>query len=113
MVSALERRPEAVTDYSKAIELDPRLASAYANRGLTYYETGEYAAAEADLSEVLRLDPKNQIALNARGLVYGDTGRFALAFWDFRRLSELDPRDQETPSELDLRSHPRARLLMP
>ena len=44
------RTKEAITQYSKAIELDAYLAPAYYNRALLYLEIGSQSEAEKDLS---------------------------------------------------------------
>jgi arylsulfatase A-like enzyme/predicted Zn-dependent protease len=61
----LNRVPEAIADWKKALELDPQLRDAYFNLGITYLETGDKAAALAvfrrcqeELS--LRLSPAEQ-----------------------------------------------------
>ena len=47
----------ALADYDRAIELDPDLAQAYYNRGNTYAELQEHAAALADYDRATELDP--------------------------------------------------------
>jgi len=39
----------SVSDYNKAIELDPRAADAYSNRGVAYWLKQEYARAWNDV----------------------------------------------------------------
>jgi tetratricopeptide (TPR) repeat protein len=45
------RYDEAISDCSKAIEIDPELALAYNNRGLAYYGKGEFDNAWEDFSK--------------------------------------------------------------
>jgi tetratricopeptide (TPR) repeat protein len=48
------------------IKLDPKLAIAYANRGLVYESKGERENALADFEHALAIDPKLQRALAGR-----------------------------------------------
>jgi tetratricopeptide (TPR) repeat protein len=38
-----------ISDYTKAIEMNPRYAQAYKNRAITYYAKGEYDKAWEDV----------------------------------------------------------------
>jgi tetratricopeptide (TPR) repeat protein len=42
---------KAIADYTRLIEISPRLALAYYNRGYAYYKKGENAKAEADFKK--------------------------------------------------------------
>jgi tetratricopeptide (TPR) repeat protein len=47
----------AFADLTRAIDLDPRFAKAFGNRGLTRLRLGQTDEAEKDFAECLRLDP--------------------------------------------------------
>lgn len=50
----------AISDFSEAIKLDPKLATAYYNRaGVLHNDKKDTKAAVADIFEAVRLDPKN------------------------------------------------------
>ena len=53
----LKEYSEAIADYDKAIELDPKLAPAYYNRGITYRELGKEEEAKKDFKKAQELDP--------------------------------------------------------
>jgi tetratricopeptide (TPR) repeat protein len=53
---------EAIADFNRAIELNPRLAPAYGNRGFVRLLQGEDAKAQEDFDRCIKLDP----ALKAR-----------------------------------------------
>jgi tetratricopeptide (TPR) repeat protein len=53
--SATEEYNRAIADLTKAIELDPELASAYAMRGAAYAMKGEAAKAVSDLKKAIEL----------------------------------------------------------
>ena len=50
--------PEAVAEFTKAIELDPKLALAYNNRGLAFYNLEKNAEAVGNFTKAIELDPK-------------------------------------------------------
>jgi len=45
-------------DFNRAIEINPRLALAYLNRGVVHLLQGETVEGEKDFQESLRLDPE-------------------------------------------------------
>ena len=45
----------AISDYDRAIEIDPRDASAFYNRGAVHYELGHHSQAIGDLKTAARL----------------------------------------------------------
>ena len=53
----LKQYTEAIADYDKAIELDPKLAPAYMNRGVAKYNLKQYSEAIADYDKAIELDP--------------------------------------------------------
>jgi len=57
---------EAINAYSEAIEHNPKLAFAYANRAETYNQIGKYDLAIADCDKALEIDPNLVIAYLAR-----------------------------------------------
>ena len=63
---------KANPDYSKALELNPRLAEAYSNRGITYDTKGQYDKAITDYSKAIELNPGLAQAYNNRGLTYAN-----------------------------------------
>jgi tetratricopeptide (TPR) repeat protein len=82
----------ALADYNKAIELNPKLAIAYLNRGsLKEREIFNDEEALADYNKAIELDPNNAVAYYMRGKLnrISDTGK-ALA--DFSKAIELDPK---------------------
>jgi tetratricopeptide (TPR) repeat protein len=58
----------AIADFSQAIGLDAKNATAFYYRGAIYGRQGLYASAIADLDEALRLVPRNKRVLAARQL---------------------------------------------
>ena len=56
----------AIDDFTRAIELDPKIAWAYLNRGLIWVYLGEDARAQKDFAECLRLKPELKTDLDPR-----------------------------------------------
>ena len=68
---ALDIRTNAVEDYSKAIEINPKYAHAYSDRGATYFELGQYEKALADFDQAIALNPELVLAYAGRALALG------------------------------------------
>ncbi|MGP8215059.1 MAG: tetratricopeptide repeat protein [Bacteroidia bacterium] len=81
---------KALSDYNKLLELDPAYAHAYNNRGLIYYDRGQYDLAMADYNKALELDSRNAMAYNNQGRLYYQQGQIDLALADYNRAIELD-----------------------
>ena len=52
----------AIADYDEAIRLDPALALAYNNRGVSRRDSGDAARARADFQTAVTMDPALDIA---------------------------------------------------
>jgi len=56
-----ENYPEALENFSKAIELNPKDAAAYFNRGTVKIEMGDYSGASADFRNSYNLNSTKPI----------------------------------------------------
>ena len=63
---------KAIADFTEAIQLDPKNAKAYIDRGSAYINKGDNDKAIADCNEAIRLDPKNADAYISRGVAYSE-----------------------------------------
>ena len=81
----------AIADYTMAIELDPKDAAAYNNRGNAYYSNGELDLAITDYTQAIELNPQYAFAYNNRGKAYKDQGELELAIADYTKAIELNP----------------------
>jgi tetratricopeptide (TPR) repeat protein len=65
--------------------------NAYTNRGVAYYELGEFDRALADYDQAVALDPGDANALFGRAYTYYSLGRNDEAIADFDQALALDP----------------------
>lgn len=63
----LKKYAEAVTDFSRALELEPKSPDTYRLRGWVYVQLEAPKLAEQDFDQVLKLDQRNADAYNGRG----------------------------------------------
>ena len=82
----------AITEYAKAIRLDPKYAIAYNDRGTAYYNKGDYDRAIADFTEAIRLVPTYAIAYSNRGYAYYYKGDYNSAITDYNEAIRLNPK---------------------
>jgi tetratricopeptide (TPR) repeat protein len=84
---------KAVADFTRAIDLNPKLALAWDNRGLAHGHLGQWDKAVADHARAIELNPKAARAWNNRGKAYRNLRQPAKAVADYSRAIELDPQD--------------------
>jgi tetratricopeptide (TPR) repeat protein len=83
---------KAISDFDAAIQLRPRFAEAFINRGLAWARTADYDRAIADFSEATKLDSKNaHLALSNRANAYSEMGDLKQAIRDFDEALRLSP----------------------
>jgi tetratricopeptide (TPR) repeat protein len=97
---ALRHLEEAVADYTKAIEFDPRHTRAYNNRGNAYISLGELESALRDYNTALELDPDLTLTYFNRGLLHYQLGNHEQAIADLEMYLELVP-DAEDRSQVE------------
>jgi tetratricopeptide (TPR) repeat protein len=83
--------PEAIADYTKAIEIDPKFSEAYINRGAAYGKSGKSELALADFNKGIELDPKAANGYFNRSLLYSDMKKLDLAIRDHDSYLQLNP----------------------
>lgn len=78
--------------FSKALELNPRLAAAYQKRGLLYYFQGNYQEMLEDYLILTELEPFNSEAQLMLGVAYLNSEKYDKAVLSLTLAIELDPR---------------------
>ena len=74
---------QAIIDYTKAIEIDPKHAETYDNRGIIYEKQGNVPQAIADYNKAIELNPNYANSYNNRGLTYANQGNYNQAILDY------------------------------
>ncbi len=92
---SLGRDEEAIRCYNKALELDPRDAVTWHNKGIALKNLGQYEEAVRCCDEALALDPRDSVASYIRGCSLDSLGRYEETICCFDRALELDPRYAE------------------
>jgi len=88
-----ERYDEAITEFNKAIELDPNMASAYDNLGNTYFFKSDFNNAILNLSKAIELMPGNSPTYLIRARAYFKIGDFDKSWADVIKARELGATD--------------------
>jgi tetratricopeptide (TPR) repeat protein len=83
----------AITDFTKAIELNHDYAEAYNFRALAFAGFDQTGHALDDYTMALQLDPELATAYYGRGLVFEQRGEAQNAIADYRRFLELSDDD--------------------
>lgn len=92
------RYDEAISEYTKAIELNPNSEAAYLDRGNDYVRKLQFDLAIADFNKAIELNPNDEAAYLARGIAYinkgfRDSAMYILAIADFGKAIALNPND--------------------
>ena len=83
--------PGAISDYSKAIELDQKNSTAYYNRGFAKFDLQDYKGAISDYSKTIELDPQNVTAYHNRGSAKSNLQDYQVPFQIIQKSSNLTP----------------------
>ncbi|ACZ90036.1 tetratricopeptide repeat protein [Streptosporangium roseum] len=100
--TAAGRFEEAARAFDAALDKDPGLGTAWANRGILRYETGDAEGAVADLSRAIEIEEGPELYFN-RATALRALGRGEAATDDLRRALDLDPGDPDIRRALGLR----------
>ena len=80
----------AITDYTKAIELNQKEPTVFFSRALAYLNTSSFSLAISDFDKVIELDPKEAMAYFKRGNAHEKLGNAEKALADYKKAFELD-----------------------
>ena len=79
----------AVDEFTKAIELNPKVPTNYNNRGVAHNKLSNHSQALDDYDTAIRLKPDYAIAYFNRGNVYGKIGNNTHAIEDYKTAARL------------------------
>ena len=89
----LGKYDEAIKAYDEAINLDPKLASAWNNKGNVSLSQGKYDEAIQAYDKAIKLDPKLAPAWNNKGNALYKQGKYDEAIQAYDKAIEMDPND--------------------
>lgn len=81
---------QAIADYTEAIRLNPKYASAFYNRGNSWRSRRDNDRAIADYTDAIRLNPKYAAAYNNRGNGWHDKRDYDRAIADYTEAIRLN-----------------------
>ena len=90
---------KAILDFSKAIEIDPMYAEAYANRGVAYGILGQYDKAISDFNKAIEINPTYAEVYFNKALVFEKTGRVREAVEVYKEFIQHAPPQHSLPIE--------------
>ena len=80
---------QAISDYAKAIEINPEYVDAYYNQGNAY--RGNISQAISNYTKVIEIDPNHFLAYNNRAGAYFKKGNLDQAISDCTKAIEINP----------------------
>ena len=93
---------QAIEEYSKALQKDPRHFKALFNRAFAFDKVGEHKAAVRDYSRALDVDPANSYAYYNRGISHDRQKNYFEASVDFKQAIKLSPQNLDFQHNLAL-----------
>jgi tetratricopeptide (TPR) repeat protein len=81
----------AIKDFSRAININPKYVDALINRGSAYAQLGRFNDALEDLNEALKYEKKDAELYNKRGEIFLQSNLFDQAIKDFSSAIVLNP----------------------
>jgi tetratricopeptide (TPR) repeat protein len=102
----LDRYPEALSDFRKAIALNPNYSDAHFNIGIAYFKQNRIDEALQSYNQAIALKPDSGAAYLNRGVALLHSSRYAEALEDFNRALQINPWDAEALSNRGL-TYPR------
>jgi len=81
---------DAILNFTKAVERDPKLSAAYNNLALVYQRQGKLDFAISNFSKALELNPSYKEGYFGRGASYTSKGDYDKAIVDLTKAIELD-----------------------
>jgi tetratricopeptide (TPR) repeat protein len=80
---------QAISNYTRALKINPRHSNAYTNRGNTYNVLLQYDKALSDFSDALKINPQSGYAYNGRALTYYFQRKYGKAWRDVHKAQAL------------------------
>lgn len=91
-----KRYREAIEEFNKALETEPRNPEIYLNLGLTYYKIDRYKEAIDSFEKALTFGGESKSIYNKLGTLYLISGDYDAALRSFKRSLSIDSKDPKT-----------------
>jgi len=92
---------EAIAEFRKAVELDPKYTAAHLHLGYAYDRKGRIEDAMAKYRTVIELEPGNLIAHTNLGVLYDRKGLYDEAIGEFEHALRIDPANATARTNLE------------
>jgi len=92
------RFDEAISEWKKALDLDPKDAAAVSNLGAALHGAGRLEEAAKEFARALEIDPDNVRAHSNIGIALASSGKYEEAARHFERALDLRPGDAQAHS---------------
>ena len=89
--SKLKDYQGAISDYTKAIDIDPNYSIAYFNRGFVKSKLKDYYGAISDYNKAIEHNPNHRNSYINRGIAKGNLKDYYGAISDYNKAIEIDP----------------------
>jgi tetratricopeptide (TPR) repeat protein len=86
-----DKADDAISEFSRDIEIFPYDASPYNNRGIVYSRFGNYDKSLVDFTKAIELRPNDASIYEDRAFVYIHQNKLDLAIADFNKAIEINP----------------------
>ncbi len=90
--TSLEQWDNAITDFTRVIEMDSKYGWGYVDRGVAYQHTGQWDKSIDDFSKAIEINTLDFDAYAGRALSYGVLGQYNKAITDFSRALQINPK---------------------
>jgi tetratricopeptide (TPR) repeat protein len=80
---------QAISEFNKTLEINPKDSEAYKNRGTAYMNKGNLDQAISDYTKALEINPKDAEVYNIRGRVYYFEGKYEKSWEDLNKAEGL------------------------
>ncbi|MCI0380766.1 MAG: tetratricopeptide repeat protein [Gemmataceae bacterium] len=95
LLGSLGKYLDAVADFSKALQLDSKLADAYHERGCAYFKLGKFKESVRDFDRYIELKPQRKASHWQRGISYYYAGQYEDGRRQFEGYQDFDSNDVE------------------
>jgi tetratricopeptide (TPR) repeat protein len=83
---------QAISEFTKAIEINPQNADAYNNRGNAYRKKGQHDLVISDCTRAIEINPGLADAYYNRAVAYDNKGFYDQAISDLDKAIEINPK---------------------